>query len=662
MKLSICCLFLSYSACFGQNIQWATKVENYSSSYTKSSYLPNEILGEPNCMPQGGDIPASWAPSESEEDQFITVSFSNAVLAKQIIIVENYKPGSLKKIFAYDSQNKETLIKSYKPKATALESRIFSELLAMPLEIKAIKIVIDPSIDTSRNCIDAIGISSEITPFEPKINLPSDLLTTVIPTKLSNEVNSNLSELGPLVLADGKTILFSRATYSANPEEDTEEIWASEKDSSGNWKMAYKFPKALNSGKFNFVSAITPDGNTILLGNSFDENGQPKVGCCAFSHRTTDSWKMPKDLDVINYHNSSDKVSHTLSNSGKTMIIAAQRDDSLRAERDLYISFLQDDGKWSEPKSMGSTLNTSADDYAPFLASDDRTLYYATSGLPGYGKSDIFVSHRSGDDWFTWSKPQNLGSVVNTKSDDAYFSITASGEDAYFCSGSSDENMDIFKITLPKSQRPDVVVLVKGQVLDQKTNQPLAATVIYEDLETGKEIGRAESNPATGAYQVTLPEGVNYGFRAVLKGHVSVNQNLDIQKLATYKEKKQDLFLVPIEAGEVVRLNNLFFEYNKSDLKPESFPELNRLVKVLEENPTMKIEIHGHTDDVGPEEYNMKLSLIRSEEVFKFLSAKITHHHRLHVKAFGESKPKGPNSTEEERAMNRRVEFLILKK
>jgi OOP family OmpA-OmpF porin len=650
---------ISTGILYSQSILWASKVVKATSTFSKKKYFPNEILGEPNCVPQGGDLATSWAPSDKKSNQSITVSFDKSIVAKQIIVVESFNPGSVNKVFAYDSKNKEQLIKTYKPGVLTTPTRILSIVLTDVMEIKAIRIVLDPKIDTAKNCIDAIGISPDTVTFKPKINLPKDLALNKKSTKLPAVVNSNLDELGPLVLADGNTIYFSRATYSDNPDDNMEQMWCSEKPKDSTWRKPYLLPFPINNGAFSFVSSITPDGNTMLLGGAFDEEGEEMSGCCSFSNRNGESWGSPENLHVKKYYNNSERVNHSLSNSGRILILAVERKDS-KGERDLYVSFNEDEA-WSEPISLGPTINTATDDYSPFLASDDRTLYFASSGHPSYGKSDIFITRRIGDDWQNWSKPENLGPIVNSKEDDAYFSITASGEDAYF-SSSLGKNMDIYQIKLPKSQRPLPVVLLKGIVYEQKTKKPIQADVFYEDLSTGKILGKARSRSKTGEYQVTLLEGINYGFHAEVKGDLSISQNMDLTNLDVYQEKKKDLYVVKEAIGEKVRLNNLFFEYKKATMKNESFPELDRLAAHLSSNPTIKIEIQGHTDSVTTVDYNVRMLDEKTKSVVDYLVQKGIDSKRISSKVFDETKPPADKNSKRNNSSFRKIEFMILKK
>jgi outer membrane protein OmpA-like peptidoglycan-associated protein len=221
---------------------------------------------------------------------------------------------------------------------------------------------------------------------------------------------------------------------------------------------------------------------------------------------------------------------------------------------------------------------------------------------------------------------------------------------------------DIMRIGLPEAARPKPVILVSGRVLDAKTKQPVVAQIHYELLPEGKDIGVARSGPTTGEYKITLPSGGRYAFRAEAPGYIAVNDNLDITTLKEYRELTRDLYLVPIEVGQTVRLNNIFFDFAKTILRDESFPELNRMADLLKSNPTMEIEIAGHTDNVGTDESNLALSRNRAIAVSDYLASKGINRSRMKVQGYGMSKPLATNDTEEGRQQNRRVEVKILKR
>lgn len=313
--------------------------------------------------------------------------------------------------------------------------------------------------------------------------------------------------------------------------------------------------------------------------------------------------------------------------------------------------------------NIGSTINTPADDSSPFLAADGLTLYFSSSSHKGYGGSDLFFTRRLDDTWKKWSKPVNLGPTINTSDNESSFFIPASGDYAYFSSdrfSSSRRDRDIVRIGVPESVRPLPVALVTGRVLDQNTNKPLQARIIYESLADGKVIGEARTDPMTGEYKIALPSGKSYGFLAEVEGFMAVSDNIDLTRLTSYREQQRDLFLVPIKAGQTIRLNNLFFDFAKASLRKESRSELDRMVTMMRSNPALRVEISGHTDNIGTDENNLNLSRNRADAVRQYLLDRQIAPDRVTSKGLGGTTPVAPNDTEDGRQRNRRVEFTII--
>lgn len=348
------------------------------------------------------------------------------------------------------------------------------------------------------------------------------------------------------------------------------------------------------------------------------------------------------------------------------MIMSVERDDSY-GDRDLYVSFMQDDSVWTEPLSLGKVVNTASEESAPFLATDDKTLYFSSKGFSGYGGSDIYVSKRLDDTWTNWSEPENLGPEINSPLEDLFFNIPANSEHAYYSRGVSETNTDIFRVKLPVIKNPEIWVTVKGKLIDGKTGEPIGAKIIYEKLPDGTIAGVTQSDPKTGEYEMKLMGGNLYGIRAEAKDHISESQNLDLRKVTdeTVIDHK-DFTLAPIQVQPIeenvqITLNNIFFDFDKAVLKPESFPELDRIVELMKTRATMQVELLGHTDATGNENYNLGLSKRRATAVQKYLSEKSIDQSRIVVSYFGESKPVESNATKEGRQKNRRVEFKIVK-
>lgn len=647
-----------------QNVIWASKVVSYSSQYAAKQYGAIQALGKPNVLPQGKDSPCAWSPlKEMNRDQeYIQVEFPTTIHAKQVMIGESHNPGAISKVILYDVHGKEHEVYSNSMTRAVVErSRLFQVKFAKTsYRVKGAKIILNTLDVPGWNHVDCIGISATDEKFEPKINLASEIEFKSKPINLGTGINSRYDEIMPIISPDGKTLYFDRKDH---PENTTgklnDDIWYSEVDASGFWKPAINIGTPLNNNGHNFLSAITPDGNTALLGNVYAADGSMASGL-SISERTTTGWSFPKKLNVLNYFNRNQYSEFHMGADGKTIIMAIERDDSYGG-KDLYVSFRMSNGVWTEPKNLGEVVNSADTEMSPFLAADGKTLYFSSMGHPGYGSNDMFMVRRQDDSWTSWTEPQNLGKAINSKSWDAYYSIPASGDYAYFSSENhSIGKTDIFKIKLPEEIKPEPVVLLSGKVLNKDNGQPIAAEISYENLHTGEEIGVAHSNPKTGEYKIVLPAGMNYGFRAKAENFISINEHLDLTDIKEYKEMSRDLLLAPLKKGEVVVMNNIFFAPSSATLTPDSKPELDRVVQMLKDHPTMQIEVGGHTNNSCSEEWCMKLSTDRAKSVTIYIIKHGVDSKRLKWKGYGSKKPLCPNTNIDCKRKNRRVEFTVL--
>ncbi len=352
-----------------------------------------------------------------------------------------------------------------------------------------------------------------------------------------------------------------------------------------------------------------------------------------------------------------------MANNRKVMIMSIERDDTY-GYRDIYVSFAQSDGEWTEPKNIGNSVNTASEEAAPFLEEDMETLYFSSSGFAGYGGSDIYVTKRLDDSWTNWTEPENMGSGVNSENDDNYFNIPKIGKYGYLSKEVEEDNADIFRFEKDQLYAEPIPpkVIVKGKVLDSKTGQPLAAVVIIEKLPDGTEVARVNTDPKTGEYQFELDYGSRYGYRAEVDGFIPVNQNLDLNEAGKEKTISADLMMTPIEVEAIVVLNNIFFDFDKSELKTSSTPELDRVAGYFKDGQLKAIKVAGHTCDIGTDNYNQGLSKRRAQAVGRYLASRGVEAGKVDVKWYGEAQPAVPNTSEENRIKNRRVEFQILEK
>ncbi len=505
--------------------------------------------------------------------------------------------------------------------------------------------------------IDYIKIKGKIA----TLNLVPDDGKVYKKENLGANINSKFTEIMPVISADGNTLYFTRETHPGNVSVE-QDIWYSKKDNAGNWSPAVNFGKPLNNKTHNFLFASSADNNNLMVGHVYNSDGTFKEVGISETQKTLNGWSMPEKVTMQDFYNDFSSNEFFISSDLNFLLTTVQRKDGYGG-KDIYVSFKTDNKKYSKPINLGSVVNTKGVESSPFLSSDNKTLYFASEGHPGYGSADIFVTKRLDDTWQKWSIPLNLGPNINSSYWDAYFTIPASGNMAYLVSGQNTLGAtDIFSVKVSEAAKPEPVVLIKGKVLNQKTKEPVEALIQYDDIATGKKIGEARSDPKTGDYNIILLIGRNYSFRADKSSFYPVTDNLDVSTLKEYKEINKDLYLVPIEVGQTIRLNNIFFEFDKSALKSESFEELNRLVDFLNNNKKIKIEISGHTDNKGDDNYNLKLSEKRVETVSEYLKSNGILATQFIVKGMGETKPVGSNDSEEGRALNRRVEFTILEK
>jgi outer membrane protein OmpA-like peptidoglycan-associated protein len=654
-------------------VQWATKVIDFSTQLTSVQYSSQQILGKPNVMPYGGQNPSAWTPDRKGKKEFIKVGFDNPMQVQQIAIAESANPSALFKVLAYDPSGAEHLLHTFSPMAVpklGMMRNIFVEKTTF--KVAAIKLEFDGAAVSDFFSIDAIGIADSPYLIVADLNIPKLMAKGILVERLDENVNSDATELNPILSPDGKTLYFSRRNHPENigGVEDKEDIWYSELDENGKWKLAKNMGPEFNNAGPNFVSAVnaaTPDGKSVvmILGNKYLPDGKMLAGV-SVSNNIGGSWTKPVALDIENDYNYNDRANYFMANSREILIMSVEREDS-RGSRDLYVSFMKPDSTWTEPVNLGDEVNTASEESAPFLANDNVTLYFASNGFSGFGGADIYMTKRLDDTWQNWTEPQNLGPDVNSKLDDLFFNIPANSDFAYYSRGITPENADIFRVKLPIYRPAIPMITVRGKLIDAKTGLPIYAKVIFESLPDGALIGTVMTDPKTGEYEFKLPAGKLYSVRAEAEGHLSESHTVDLKNVTDDgKEDFENFALRPIEVVEIdslasITLNTILFSFNKAVLTPQSFPELNRIVDLIKLHEKMKVEISGHTDATGDETYNLWLSQWRAQAVVKYITDKGVANNRVNITYFGETRPKESNDTREGRAKNRRVEFKILK-
>ena len=483
------------------------------------------------------------------------------------------------------------------------------------------------------------------------------------PINLGPKVNSKFGELSPYLSADGREMYFLRSMPRKGATDNVQSLWYTQKDASGEWTPAKYMSSPFNVGLNNSsIDGISPDNNLMLIKGYFINGSRSTIFGYSFVKKENNKWKAPESIEIENLNDmkNGDYVGAQMTPDSKSILIYFSEKKGSE-NNDLYICFKTSEKHYSKPKFL-KALNTTDDESGMFLASDNKTMYFSSDRKGGFGDNDIYKTTRLDDTWDNWSEPLNMGPTINSEKWDNYFTVDAQGDYAYMVSSKEggQGNSDIVKIKLKEELKPQPVVLIKGLVLDKSTNLPIEAGISYDDLKLGKNEGIAISDAVTGAYQISLPYGKDYSFNAGADNYISISDNIDLTTTSEFKEITRNLYLVPMLKGQVVRINNVFFDSGKSDLKPNSFPELNRLVDLFTKRNKLEIELGGHTDNVGADDVNFKLSEQRALAVQKYLISKGVTISRVKYAGYGEIKPETTNETEEGRAINRRVEFTIL--
>lgn len=469
------------------------------------------------------------------------------------------------------------------------------------------------------------------------------------PVNLGENINSKDLEYFPSLTIDGKKMIFTRRI--AGDEDFYESNYID-----GNWYPAEPLGGKVNTNLNEGAQNISQDGQLLIFTGCNYPEGE---GSCDlyFSVKTNNGWSEPQNLGPV-VNTDFWESSPSLSPDKRDLYFASSRPGGFGG-RDIWVSHRLLTGKWSRPENLGEAVNTSGDESCPFMHADNETLYFNSNGHPGYGMTDLFFSKKVNDS--SWVAAENLGYPVNTIDDQGSLIVAADGKTAYYASdgAGSKGGLDIFSFQLREDIRPLKTLWVKGKVFDKKTKAGLPSAVELNDIKTSNLVSKIQTDEE-GNYLVTLPVGKDYAFNVNRKGYLFYSDNFSLQKPYTDSAFfSVDIPLQPIEKGAVVVLKNIFFETGKFDLKNESRSELNKLVGLLNDNPALKIQIDGHTDNVGQEKDNLLLSTNRAKAVVGYLLGKSINPQRLAYKGFGSTKPVAENKTDAGKALNRRTELSI---
>jgi outer membrane protein OmpA-like peptidoglycan-associated protein/tetratricopeptide (TPR) repeat protein len=479
------------------------------------------------------------------------------------------------------------------------------------------------------------------------------------PQNLGAGVNSEFDEYFPTITIDDQTMFFTRnRPESVGSKKFHEDFYISRrKDNS--WGDAVNAGMQLNTPGNEGVPNISSDGKLLFFAACHRMDGK---GSCDiyYSRYRPEGWTRPLNLGHP-VNTGAWESQPSFASDGRTLyfIRGTITGKGIR-EQDIYFSVIGDDGRWSEPKKLPDHINTPEEEEFVFIHPDNQTLYFSSDGHPGMGGLDIYVVRRKPDS--SWGQPENLGYPINTWNDERGLLVGPKGDIAYIASDREGGlgGLDLYSFELYESARPLLTSYVMGVVTDQVTGKRLEASFEIIDLESGRPVISSQTEKGTGEFLASLTAGKDYALNVSKSGYLFYSDHFSCKNPADIKNAYVlEVALNPAKEGGKVVLKNVFFDTNKFDLKPESFPELEKLVTFMKSNPGISIEVSGHTDSTGDKKKNQALSENRARAVFDYLTSKGISSGRIAYAGYGDSRPVASNDTEEGRALNRRTEFLI---
>lgn len=540
-----------------------------------------------------------------------------------------------------------------------------------------------------------------------------------------DSINSVYDEQAPVFTPDGEYLYFTRRNHPSNTggKKDPGDIWYSQKQADGSWGQPVHAGNSLNNPGYNAVVGFADGGNVMYLQNLYEGKGKGGQQGVSYARRSGSGWGTPNPVNIPYFYNRAPHQSISLSPDGSVMLMAVESKFSYGAE-DIYVSLRKAADKFGEPINLGRTINTRYQEMTPHLAADNKTLFFASNGHGGKGSRDIFKAVRQDETWKSWSEPVNVGGMVNSQGVELSFFIPADSEYAYFTSTqNSDGYGDLRRIKLRKDEIPEPAPAVEEEVIafepEPATNEeeievempaieeeipeekpeeeilyvkedpePMEETPepVEEESDTYIYSGRVNDQqsgngiPAgitivnltaagdttkmyasdNGSFKASLEPGNTYTIKANAKGYLS--SEVTYEATGNSNTSEIMLELLPLEVGTTVNLDNVLFQQGTATILPGSEKDLERVYEVLSENPNMKIQLAGHTDNRGIGRLNIKLSRERVEAVKEYLVSKGIKSKRIEGVGYGGTKPIASNATEETRRLNRRVEFIILEK
>lgn len=518
--------------------------------------------------------------------------------------------------------------------------------------------------------------------------------------KLNNKINTvKYDEINPVISKDGKTIYFTRVGYpdfnrtlidnytdlsltlsyaqyqkelnaifqsltnkpvpDASKSRFNQDIWIASW-SNGDFNKIDHPDYPLNSALPNSVCSLTPELNELVIINEYYQDGSMYKGFSTTKLIGNGNWSFPTPLLIYDYHNLSDEVNLNMSEDGSIIIMAIKREDS-KGANDLYVSHRISDNTYSKPESIGSVINTIYQESTPYISRDGLFLYFSSNRPDGYGGSDIYVSKRLDNTWSQWSEPTLLPPPINSVYDDSQPYVNEATGYIYFTSrrdGSSDIFRTLFHPVVESNRNKTLVI----HVFNSLTGMALDSDIKYQLTDSIQLKG--ELKTSEGLAYFTFIKGSSIKITAARSGFTDETIQLNLSDYFNNEQSVADIniFLDPISKEEKFTASNIYFIQSTSIIKDDSYDALNQIMSVLIRRQDIKMKIFGHTDNVGEEKSLIKLSTERANAIKNYLVKKGgIDPNRIEAIGLGRSQPLNDNSTEEKKAKNRRVEFVMYK-
>lgn len=470
------------------------------------------------------------------------------------------------------------------------------------------------------------------------------------PFNMGDSINSTALEYLPSLTVDGNKMIFNRRI---NGDED---FYESDKKN-GQWQPAKPIAGKLNTNFNEGAQNISQDGEWLIFtGCNYPEG----FGSCDLyiSYKNKNGeWSEAENIGR-NLNTDAWETAPSLSPDKRDLYFSSTRAGGFGGS-DIWVSHRSASGQWQKPENLGATINTNGDDGCPFIHADNQTLYFNSNGHQGYGMSDLFVTRKN--EKGQWQEPSNLGYPINTIDDEGSLIVAADGKTAYYASDKGDfkNGLDLYSFELRDDVRAQKTFWIKGKIYDKKTNAGLPSSVELTTIDSGYVLSKLQTDEE-GNYLTTLPEGKNYAFTVNRKGYLFFSENFTMTGNVSDSPLVINIGLQPLEKGSSIILKNIFFDSKSAALQNISFNELDKVAALMKENPALNIQISGYTDNVGKPADNLLLSVNRAKAVVQYLQGKAIDAKRIIGKGFGEAKPIASNTTAAGKAENRRTELTVI--